>query len=418
MLAKYFEERKVVFRAPEYRKVTLLVLTPDELAVRIEISDADAEEGLRRTARARYVTPERRQVQQIVFPNADEARAAADKLAQGTTFAALAAERGLKDSDIDLGTVAKIGDGRPRGRRRRLRAQGRRGQRAGRRAASAPRSSRSSKIEPGKTRPFEEVAAELKRDLATERAKNEVTNVQDKIEDERARRRARSPTRRRSSTSSRAPSRRSTAPAAMPDGNAGPDLPQGVDVLPRRLPAESAARTIRCSCRAAAMSGSTSTTITPSRERPLDEVKDQVEARWRDDEIGDAAARPRPTEMLDKLKAGTSLADVAAAEQPQGRMATGPQARRAAASAVAAQRVDGDFPHRQGRGRQRRGRERRPSGSCSASPRSAVPPLDPQAADAKRIDDALRARIADDLIGAVYRHGCRPTSASPSIRAR
>ena len=31
-LAKYFEERKVVFRAPEYRKVTLVVLTPEDLA--------------------------------------------------------------------------------------------------------------------------------------------------------------------------------------------------------------------------------------------------------------------------------------------------------------------------------------------------------------------------------------------------
>ena len=40
-------------------------------------------------------------------------------------------------------------------------------------------------IEAGQTRPFEEVAAELKRDIANERAKNEITSVQDKIEDER-----------------------------------------------------------------------------------------------------------------------------------------------------------------------------------------------------------------------------------------
>ena len=64
---------------------------------------------------------------------------------------------------------------------------------------------------------------------------------------------------------------------------------------------------------AAATSGTTSTAITPSRERPLDEVKDQVMARWRDDQIA-ARLKTKATEMLDKIKAGTSFADVAAAD--------------------------------------------------------------------------------------------------------
>jgi len=34
-----------------------------------------------------------------------------------------------------------------------------------------------------------------------------------------------------------------------------------------------------------AMSGTTCSAFTPSRERSLDEVKDQVEAKWRDDQI-------------------------------------------------------------------------------------------------------------------------------------
>src|SRR5436305_11708248 len=41
VLAKYFEERKVVFRAPEFRKITLVVLTPEDLASRVEVTDAD-----------------------------------------------------------------------------------------------------------------------------------------------------------------------------------------------------------------------------------------------------------------------------------------------------------------------------------------------------------------------------------------
>jgi peptidyl-prolyl cis-trans isomerase D len=50
--------------------------------------------------------------------------------------------------------------------------------------------------------------------------------------------------------------------------------------------------------------------ITPSRERNLDEVKDQVAARWRDDEIA-KRLQAKADDLLGKLKAGTALAQVA-----------------------------------------------------------------------------------------------------------
>ncbi len=52
--------------------------------------------------------------------------------------------------------------------------------------------------------------------------------------------------------------------------------------------------------------------ITPSRERTLDEVKDQVEARWRDDQIS-TKLRAKATEMVGKLEHGGTLAEEAAA---------------------------------------------------------------------------------------------------------
>src|SRR5207302_3765030 len=48
--------------------------------------------------------------------------------------------------------------------------------------------------------------------------------------------------------------------------------------------------------------------ITPSRERNLDEVKDQVEAKWRDDQIS-ARLRTKATDMVQKLEQGGKLAD-------------------------------------------------------------------------------------------------------------
>ena len=103
---KYFEARKILFRAPEYRKIATVQATPAEISKTMEISDADMKTYYDEH-RSRYTTPERRHVEQIVFPNMPEAEAAEAKLKDGLSLAALAAERGLKDQDIDLGTVPK-----------------------------------------------------------------------------------------------------------------------------------------------------------------------------------------------------------------------------------------------------------------------------------------------------------------------
>ena len=86
-LSKYFDERKVLFRAPEYRKLDLLVLSPQDTSLWTEVSDADARKAYD-DRRARYVTPERREVQQMSFPNAGDARAAFDKIGQGNDIRA------------------------------------------------------------------------------------------------------------------------------------------------------------------------------------------------------------------------------------------------------------------------------------------------------------------------------------------
>ena len=52
------------------------------------------------------------------------------------------------------------------------------------------------------------------------------------------------------------------------------------------------------------------TGITPSRERSLDEVKDQVAARWREDEIA-KILMGKAGDMLGKLKTGSTLAQLA-----------------------------------------------------------------------------------------------------------
>src|SRR5262249_18592470 len=183
-LAKYFEQRKTLFRAPEYRKVVLLSVSPSDVAATLEVSDADARRYYE-DHRTRYGTPEKRQVEQIVFPNAEEAKSAADKLAGGTTFEALATELGKTAADINLGLVAKsdlidpaIAEAAfalPEG------------------GVSAPVKGRFgtvllhvAKTQPENVKPFEQVESEIRHDVALERAKPAMQNLYDKVEDERA----------------------------------------------------------------------------------------------------------------------------------------------------------------------------------------------------------------------------------------
>ena len=104
---KYFDERKILFRAPEYRKIATVSVTPADIGAMDGSIRRRHQKRLMTSIRSRYIIPERRHVQQIVFPNAAEADAADAELKAGMTFAALAAERGLKETDIDLGTVTK-----------------------------------------------------------------------------------------------------------------------------------------------------------------------------------------------------------------------------------------------------------------------------------------------------------------------
>ncbi len=75
-----------MFRAPEYRKITLLSLTPTDLAKPDAVPDADAKTYYEQRKDS-FGTPEKREMQRIVFPNAEEAAAAQDRIAKGVSFA-------------------------------------------------------------------------------------------------------------------------------------------------------------------------------------------------------------------------------------------------------------------------------------------------------------------------------------------
>src|SRR4051812_15022486 len=105
-LATYFDEHKTQFRAPEYRKLSFVVINPEEVGKWSEVSDEDAKKIFEQR-RDRIGTPEKREVQQMVFPNAAEAETARARITSGASFDDVAKERNLNLSDVDLGMIAK-----------------------------------------------------------------------------------------------------------------------------------------------------------------------------------------------------------------------------------------------------------------------------------------------------------------------
>ncbi|MDE2331927.1 MAG: SurA N-terminal domain-containing protein [Bradyrhizobium sp.] len=307
-LASYFDEHKVQFRAPEYRKIAFVAITPEEIGKWSEVSDEDARK-LYATRRDTLGTPEKREVQQIVFPNMEEAMAARTRLGSGTSFDELARQRGLKASDVDLGMVSKseiIDPGianaafsLPSGEISQP-VQGRFG------VAVV----KIGKIVPGVDVSYDSVSQGLKKEIATERARKQVSDLRDKMEDERG----------GGASVIEAAKKLGLASVTidavdrsgrLPNGQLATNIPPGLDVVTQGFNSDVGVDNDPISYHGGYVWFDV-LGITPSRERSLDEVKDQVEAKWHEDQVA-SRLRTKATEMVQKLDQGAKLADETAA---------------------------------------------------------------------------------------------------------
>lgn len=306
-LAKYFEERKGLFRAPEYRKIVILALIPGEQALWTTISDADIQKAYEER-RARYSTPERRTLQQIVFTDPKEAQAAADRIAKGESFLDIAKERKLTEKEIDLGTLerSRLVDQAVAAAAFALKEN----------EVSAPVKGRFGtvlvrvvKIEPEQVRPFSEVRDELRKELANERARADILPLYDKIEDERSigRPLAEAAANLKLAARTIEVNRQGVSPTGEPVSN----IPEAQRLLTSAFNTEVGVENDPLQVQGGYVWYEVSG-ITPERERTLDEVKEELEKRWRDDQVANLL-RAKAAEMLDKLKAGTPFAEVAKA---------------------------------------------------------------------------------------------------------
>jgi peptidyl-prolyl cis-trans isomerase D len=308
-LKTYYEEHKAAFRAPEYRKIVLIALTPEVLAPSIEVSDEDVRQAYEKQS-DRFRKPERREVDQIPFTNPEEAKAASARIAAGASFDTIAEEKKLTPKDIALGLVAKgdILDPAIADAAFSL-APGKISQPvAGRFVVVILRVKR---VEAGSEQPLSAVAATLKNEIALERARRQVLDVHDKIEDERA----------GGATLAEVANKLNLKAMTIdaidrsgrkPDGALIDDLPDRADVLNGAFRVQKPG--IETDPVELRNQGGyvwyDVTAITASRERSFEEARDLVETRWRDEETAKKLAASADT-IRAKLDSGESFAKAA-----------------------------------------------------------------------------------------------------------
>ncbi|WP_339828699.1 SurA N-terminal domain-containing protein [uncultured Parvibaculum sp.] len=181
---RVYEAGAAAFTLPETRDFSFMVLEPEDITHTVTISDEELAEAFEQR-RGDYDRPERRDIVQLPFASEAAAAEARAKLADGTPVAAIVAELGLSMADVELGTVTRdalLSD--------ELAA-----------AAFATPEGRFSepvrgplgwavlhvrKIEPGMLVDLETVKDELRAALELEMARDQVYDIQNAIEDERA----------------------------------------------------------------------------------------------------------------------------------------------------------------------------------------------------------------------------------------
>ncbi len=105
-LTTYYQDNITRYTAPEMKRITYTLLSPDMVLDTVEVDEQSLRDAYAERE-AEFNTPERRLVERLAFPNEEAAAEARSAIDAGGSFDAAVTARGLELSDVDLGDVAR-----------------------------------------------------------------------------------------------------------------------------------------------------------------------------------------------------------------------------------------------------------------------------------------------------------------------
>ena len=307
VLAKWFEENKKNYAAPEYRKISYVKLEPEDIADTSAITEEQIKADYE-TNKAKFSTPETRTIEQIVYKSPEAAKAARGSVDAGSTFEDLVKAEGKTEADVLLGTFAKdkVPDNAVAEAAFKMQAnevssviQG----------AFGPVLIRVTNIKPEVVRPLAEVREEIRKELALVEANRILLDVHDSYEDARA----------------AGSSLRESAgnlklkvvtidaidrAALRPDGSVVNDLPSSQNLLAGAFETEANVENPALNVGSNGFVFYEVEGVTPARDRTLDEVREKVVADWKTAETRTRLAA-KAAELEKRLKDGATFETLA-----------------------------------------------------------------------------------------------------------
>ena len=302
-LSAYFEANKQSYAAPEYRQFSYVRLEPEDIMDTSAVSDQQVAQDYEKN-KALFAVPETRKIEQIVFASEDDARTARDSINSGATFDKVYAAQGKTEADVQLGALAKDKIGDPAVADAAF-ALGLNEVSDVVKGAFGPVLLRVTEIHPEQVKPLAEVAGQIRKDLAESEANRVLLDVHDAYEDARA----------GGDTMQEAAARQRLKvvtvdaldrSARTPDGNVKNDLPESAVLLRAVFEAETGIENDSLTTAKGGYLFYEVDSITPARERTLDEVRERVVADWTAQETA-KKLQAKAAELKTRLEGGAEM---------------------------------------------------------------------------------------------------------------
>jgi peptidyl-prolyl cis-trans isomerase D len=306
-MAAFHKEFAANFMAPEYRSISFAQLRAEDLAAEIGISDNQLRDEFE-TRREDFAVPERRDIEQIVFPDQDTARTAEARLKDAASFATVAQEV-TGQAPVDLGAMER--EGLPPNL-----AEAAFGLETGMTSDALETELgwhilRVTKIAPAHEPTLDEVREELKRDMAMRQAVDSMISIANQLDDELAAGAGLE----EAAQSLNLEVRRIEAVDRQgngPDGQAVADMPS-VRFLEVAYETELAQESLLTETSEGGYFVLRVDGVTPSGLRPLEEVRGDVLELWNNAQRA-KQTREMAEALARRLSQGEDFAEIAAAE--------------------------------------------------------------------------------------------------------